>query len=528
MASPSCETDELTFYHFNDVYHITHPQLLSRFAHVFRSPKTGPSLPDNEQSALTVFSGDAFSPSLESSVMKGEHMLPVLNHLLVDVACYGNHDFDFGEEVLTRLSDQCSFPWLLSNAIHADGRLLASAREYLVIPHRGYRIGFFGLAGTDWPSNCQHLPPDCDILDPILVARRLSRLLRSEHNADIVVAITHMRHEEDFRLADASDLGLDLILGGHDHDLAVRGTHITMVNDIFEGNIKVVKSGTDFKSYSKINLSVSRKDGKTEVHGVKVHQMRDLSLPKRLPEDAGMQAILSSIQSQIATAVDGPLVYTATPLEGRFNFLRTQETNLGNIVADAVRAYYDTDIAFMNAGSLRYIVPFDNAFVVKRLTGRIILEALENAVCDIIDGRFFHMSGLSISVGARQPVGSRVLNAHLVRGHTSAPAESHQLYTVTMVAFIAEGYDGYTLFKDTPTLVSEEGAMTDASLLMQIFRGNVHADKGQGVSGGDGQMREDETDMAVDRARAVVVVGKTEDGLPIVRAEVQGRIRVVL
>jgi 2',3'-cyclic-nucleotide 2'-phosphodiesterase (5'-nucleotidase family) len=83
-----------------------------------------------------VLSGDAFNPSLESSATKGAHMVPVLNACEIDVATYGtnfgwavlahlltiqtlqligNHDLDFGEEVLNGLSDQTEFPWVLSN-----------------------------------------------------------------------------------------------------------------------------------------------------------------------------------------------------------------------------------------------------------------------------------------------------------------------------------------------------------------------------------------------------------------------------
>jgi 2',3'-cyclic-nucleotide 2'-phosphodiesterase (5'-nucleotidase family) len=97
-----------------------------------------------------IFSGGAFSPSLEAAVLRGGHMAPVLDGLGVDAACYGNHDFDFGEMRLAELARQTRFPWLLANAVSGkDGnrRLLAGAREYLVKEVAGYRIGFFGLAG---------------------------------------------------------------------------------------------------------------------------------------------------------------------------------------------------------------------------------------------------------------------------------------------------------------------------------------------------------------------------------------------
>lgn len=68
-------------------YHITQSTALGRLSHIFRKAKDSPEA----DCPITLFSGDAFSPSLESAVMKGEHMVPILNHLLIDVACYENH-----------------------------------------------------------------------------------------------------------------------------------------------------------------------------------------------------------------------------------------------------------------------------------------------------------------------------------------------------------------------------------------------------------------------------------------------------
>jgi 2',3'-cyclic-nucleotide 2'-phosphodiesterase (5'-nucleotidase family) len=105
------------------------------------------------QHQLRVFSGDAFSPSLEASVLRGDHMTELLNALQIDVACYGNHDFDFGEARLADLSERTNFPWTLANVVRkpqikGHGQLLARSHEYVIKEAAGYRIGFFGLAGT--------------------------------------------------------------------------------------------------------------------------------------------------------------------------------------------------------------------------------------------------------------------------------------------------------------------------------------------------------------------------------------------
>lgn len=50
-----------------------------------------------EKEGLVLFAGDVFNPSVESSVTRGSHMVPVMNALKIDCACIGNHDFDFGK-----------------------------------------------------------------------------------------------------------------------------------------------------------------------------------------------------------------------------------------------------------------------------------------------------------------------------------------------------------------------------------------------------------------------------------------------
>lgn len=168
---------ELTILHFNDVvsmttielhrrdpcqlvfqYHISDPSLVAKFATVLKSPsyvmgdESRASL-GGKSHAIRVFSGDAFSPSLEAAVLRGDHMAPVLDGLDIDVACYGNHDFDFGEDRLVEIAKQTRFPWTLANAVASgdadgQGRLLAGAHKYVIKDIDGYRIGFFGLAGT--------------------------------------------------------------------------------------------------------------------------------------------------------------------------------------------------------------------------------------------------------------------------------------------------------------------------------------------------------------------------------------------
>ncbi|KIH90985.1 hypothetical protein SPBR_01432 [Sporothrix brasiliensis 5110] len=111
----------LRILHFNDVYHLDPSSAepvggAARFqtaVNEYRSSKRYIGQPD----LITLFSGDAFNPSLESSVTKGSHMVPILNQLATTCACVGNHDLDFGVKQFEYLAGKSKLKQSLEKAI---------------------------------------------------------------------------------------------------------------------------------------------------------------------------------------------------------------------------------------------------------------------------------------------------------------------------------------------------------------------------------------------------------------------------
>ncbi|EFE39627.1 UDP-sugar hydrolase, putative [Trichophyton verrucosum HKI 0517] len=253
-----------------------------------------------------------------------------------------------------------------------------------------------------------------------------------------------------------------------------------------------------------------------------------------------MKAI-TDVQAKIAKLVEKPLVITAIPLEGRSRVVRSRESNLGNMLADVVRSFYNTNIAFINSGAIRCdriidpgrdeplrirdiidISPFDNAFVIKRVSGHVLAEALENSVSDAhTDGRFLHVSGLIMAVDWSRPEGQRVGDILYVPKHGIRRAVlSRDMYTVAMVDFIASGFDGYSCFRNCETLLDAEGSMTDTNLLLQVFEAD-------GCGDGSGK-QQDEAVEGIRRARNAVIRGRHPlKELPVISPSVEGRIRVI-
>ncbi|KAJ3146003.1 hypothetical protein HDU89_006733 [Geranomyces variabilis] len=503
---------ELTFLHFNDVYHIGPTSCVTRFA--ARLKELRAQHPDS----LTVFSGDAFAPSVEATLLRGRHMVPVLNALGVDIAAFGNHEFDFGEPVAIALSKACTFPWLLSNVEGEAGRTIGGAAQSWTADRNGVRIGFFALAGTDWPSNCQNFPHDIRFLDPIAVADRMVSQLRGPGGADIVIALTHMRLPED-QLVLAACPGIDLVLGGHDHAPVV-------INDPAAASpCLIVKSGMDFQQFSVVRMRIDRETRPAVTVTVEKHTGFD---DTSHAEDPDMKTIVEKVASQMNTLLDRNLMRSDIALEGRATVVRTEESNLGNLFADTLRAYYQCDIALVNSGSIRCnriipsgvvtirdmfaALPFCNIFVTRRVPGASLLQALENSVGDSrTDGRFLQLSGVSITVDLFRPQGHRVLSA-VFTGDGSmedAPLDPRRIYHVAMTTFVADGYDGYNVFAGTEPVVGNESGVSETDMLMQVFL----------PQGGD-SFGEHEHPY---KAREAVVV-RTDEELPVVRPAVQGRI----
>jgi 5'-nucleotidase / UDP-sugar diphosphatase len=167
------------------------------------------------------------------------------------------------------------------------------------------------------------------------------------------------------------------------------------------------------------------------------------------------------------------------PLDGVSLHLRTSETNLGDLLADAMRANAHSDIAITNSGSIRgnrlfpagpltrrtlvEMHPFDNVVCVLALTGRVVLDALNHGVASLPapDGRFPQVSGLTMTVEQSAPRGNRVRDV-MINGQ---PLDPNKVYTVAIPDFVLKQGDGYTMFTGQSVRVGPEaGNLISAAL----------------------------------------------------------------
>ncbi|CAL3969556.1 unnamed protein product [Diplocarpon coronariae] len=472
---------DLRLLHFNDVYHIDASSAepvggIARFKTLCKEYRDGARF-QGQPELLTFFSGDAFNPSLESSVTKGSHMVPVLDSIGTDVACVGNHDLDFGVRQFRHLAKQCSFPWLLANVIDpalGDDVPLGNAQKTAMLTSsNGIKIGVIGLVEREWLDTINSLPPDLIYKSVSAVAKELVPGLRAQ-GAEIIIAVTHQREPNDNKLAEKTDGLIDIILGGHDHfyrHSVISGTH-------------VLRSGSDFKQLSYIEAR--RAGAGSQKWNFRIIRRDAVS---SIAEDAETLRLTEKLTTSLKAKLGKPLGYTAAPLDARFTTVRLKESNMGNFVCDLMRSHYGGDCGIMAAGTIRgdqiyppgvlkvrdimNCFPFEDPCIVIKVSGKAILEALENSVSlyPALEGRFPQVSNIEFEFDAKKPVGSRV-NYVKVGG---TPLDLDKLYVLVTRGYMGRGKDGFDslLVKSeggqAEEIVSEENGILISMMIRQYF-----------------------------------------------------------
>lgn len=412
---------------------------------------------------LFLLAGDTISPSVASTIFKGQQMIAAWNALGLDYACLGNHEFDFGPEVLIERMKESKFGWLGSNVIdRRTNQPFNNMPRYVIRKVGGVKVGLFGLLTTDTATSSK---PGSGIrfVDPLLTARVLVKQMRAR-GAKLIIAVTHLTMSEDKRLA-ATGLA-DVIIGGHEHELL----------QSLAGRTPIFKWGQDARWLGRIDLNVDARSGK-----LISMDWAGLPVTAATPDDPAVAAIIKEYEDKVSAELDKPVGRTAVELEATTLANRTKETNLGNFIADAFKQATGADVGLLNGGSVRVnkvfapgelskrdtlaILPFENPVVKLAVTGAILRAALENGVSQVVEesesGRFPQVSGVQFDFDGRKPAGSRIVKI-TVNGQ---PLDEKKTYTLACTSFLANGGDGYAMLKGAKTLLDPPSAQIDSTVL---------------------------------------------------------------
>lgn len=409
---------------------------------------------------LFCHAGDCYSPSLMSGFDQGAHIVAMQNKMGIDVFVPGNHEFDFGKENYLKLTAAQSYPTFAANLRDAAGSILPHHKDSQIFELGGIKVGVIGTAFDPTPQ--VSFPGDLKFSSTMEALRREAKVLKGE-GADILVAVVHADRKTDYEIVRSRVV--DIVLTGHDHDLAIA----------YDGKVVMVESNEEGNYVTAIDIAVSVK-GEGAARQVSWTPTFRVNDSRAATPDPDVAAIIKGYEGELSKELDVDIATLAAPLDSRTGVIRTQETAIGNLIADAIRAATGAQLAITNAGGIRankqYAagqkltrrdvlseLPFGNATVMVEITGKDVKDAIENGLRDAPQGagRFPVVSGLTFEADLKQPQGSRV-GAVTVDGKPIDPAGK---YTVASNNFMLEGGDGYTALSRGRTLIG----LTDGKLM---------------------------------------------------------------
>jgi 2',3'-cyclic-nucleotide 2'-phosphodiesterase (5'-nucleotidase family) len=473
-VSAFAQTATVTFLHLNDVYEISPKQGRGGFAPLMTLLKQErAAAPD----AITTLGGDLIGSSMMSGITKGTQMIELMNAIGLDVAVPGNHEFDFGSAVLRQRLAESKFPWLGTNVLGEDGKTFAGLVPVATRKVGELTIGFFGILTPD-TRHLSNTGPDVRFAPVLETARAAVKQLRDQ-GADAVVALTHLTIAGDRQLA-REVKGIDVILGGHDHDPMA----------LYEGGVFIFKVGADAHYLGVARIEIEKVQTQ---RGPRVtvwpREWRTVSTVG-VPPDPAIAAIVKQHEDKLDESLKVAVGTTAVELDSRRATVRLKESAIGNLIADAIRDATKADVAVTNGGGIRgdrtYAsgatltrkdilteLPFGNVTVLLEISGADLVTALEEGVSLVEDvaGRFPQVSGLSFTFDARRPRGQRVVQVS-VGGKPLDPAATYRLATNE---YMMAGGDGYGSLKKGRPIIDASGGPLMANVVMDYIaaRGTV-------------------------------------------------------
>jgi len=444
-----------------------------------------------------------------------------------------------------------NFPWLCSNVQDsATGKPWCGSKDTHIVEFGGRKLGLVGLVEQEWMATLGTVDPDdIEYEDFVEAGNRLGAELRAQ-GCDAVIALSHSRVPNDQRLA-AECHGVDLVLGGHDHHYEVWSAP----NESSGKKVTVVKSGTDFKQLTEITVAWGSDGG-----GIDVETKRH-DITGEIDPDADMEAIVHEHFGTLEEKMKLVIGTVATPLDGRFSKVRTEETSTGNFVCDILRREIGADVVILGGGTLRSdeiqgpgeftlgdlvkILPMQSSCVLLEVSGQVLLDALHNGVSTYpkLEGRFAQVSGIAFEFDPQLPETSRVI-PDTVKVH-GEPMDLDRRYTLSTTAYTAGGKDGYDCLvsEGVKVLIDDENGPTLPTVMRNYFRvvQTLNAISLAGSSGAShgalhdaGAIAKSVSDKLLQRVRSKARTGAAATSLPsehhgasgplVIAPKVEGRV----
>ena len=461
---------------------------------------------------LLVDAGDHVQGGPIGTLSRGGYIIDIMNYVNYDVAIPGNHEFDYGMDRFFELVDHAEYPYISSNFMHYEnGQPTEPVFDaYKIFEMGELKVAFVGISTPEsitksTPTYFQNEEGEyiygfCqdNTGDGVVEAAQAAIDAAKAEGADYVVVLGHCGIDEQSSPWMSTEIiprlhGIDAFIDGHSHS-----TFCEVLEDADGNEVYFGQTGTKLAN---VGTLMFYEDGSMEMG---IYPPPEIEVP-----DPETVEFIDAIKAQYEELLAEVIAYTPYDLtvndpETGERAVRSKETNLGDLCADAYRTLLGADIAFVNGGGVRAnlnageftfgdvlsVHPFGNEACLVEVTGQQILDALEmgSRVCPDENGGFLQVSGLTYEIHTDMPanviVGDdkmwqgpagipyRVQNVMVQNPETRGyePLDLERTYTLASHNYMLKNQgDGFAMFgTDNVNLILDDVMIDNAVLINYV------------------------------------------------------------
>lgn len=322
-------SEDIIILHMNDIHaEINHFPKIAAYINKLR---------ETNDNIFFLSAGDLFSgnPVVDQHEKKGYPMIDLMNELKFDAAVFGNHEFDYGQDILNKRISQANFPFICAN-IDAEAAILNQPEAYITLNTKtDFPIIVLGLIETGTNINGRYIPsthPDkVEGINFPYYRYTIKDYTNLKKSNNLFLVLSHLGEGSDRKLADENS-EIDIIVGGH--------SHMIIQNPYERNNALICQAGSKGRYLGRIDIKVE--DGLV------------LSKSARLIEVENLNETDTEIASIVSEYNNNPALERV--IAQNLAIFRNKD-ELGSLITDAINWKLETDIAFQNSGGIRSSLP---------------------------------------------------------------------------------------------------------------------------------------------------------------------------
>jgi 2',3'-cyclic-nucleotide 2'-phosphodiesterase (5'-nucleotidase family) len=466
---------------------------------------------------LLIDAGDAIQGAALGAMSKGAEIIKIMNELGYDLAIPGNHEFDFGFDVLDDCSEQLACGYICANFCTIDGETVFE--PWRILKAGDLKIGFVGAVTPDTFTRSAIKDVVNEVGEPMYdfladeTGDRLAGALQKnidevrEQGADYVILVAHLGNATENTSIYSSNAivgklnGIDMVIDGHSHEV-----YNTAIPDKDGKMTPIAQTGTKLQHIGQLTVY---KDGHLEENIIDLVP-ESAAVPAesvtRKNEERYVDPETKTFIDNIYGAYDsimsrkiGDLSVDLIKMENGKDLSRTAENGLCELAADAFRAVGGTQAGLIGAGSLRTnleagevtyqdvvdILPYCNEVIMAEVSGQTLLDALEFGVSFLPEnsGGFPQVSGITFSINT-EIESSVTMNEKKQFVSVDGEYRVHDvkvdgkdldpdaIYTLAITQYLLTGGDGFTMFEDAE-IISTTG-LADNEVVMKYIEEDLN------------------------------------------------------